>query len=113
MSLSEFEERRIAKIVGKYLEARRPPVHLRQELDFSVRIDGQSVFIDTCRRVMDGSQVQFPIDKSTWVKSQQVWKIYWMRASGRWQGYEPCAEVTTIEAFCNTVEDDVYGCFWG
>ena len=35
------------------------------------------------------------------------------RASGRWQGYEPCAEVTTIEAFCNTVEDDVYGCFWG
>ena len=73
MALSEFEQRRICKIVGEYLESRRPPLHLRKELDFAVRIKGQSVFIDTLRRTMDGTSVQYPLAKATWVKSRQWW----------------------------------------
>ena len=39
MALSEFEERRIHKVVGDFLTSRRPPPHLRDELDLFNRID--------------------------------------------------------------------------
>ena len=45
MAFSEFEIKRIQKIIGKYIERHRPPVHLRDEVDLSFRVKGQSVEI--------------------------------------------------------------------
>lgn len=33
MVLSEFELKRLEKLVGQYVEKRRPPPHIRPELD--------------------------------------------------------------------------------
>lgn len=45
MAISEFEIKRIEKVVGNVIEERRPPVHARNEFDIGFRIDNQSVFI--------------------------------------------------------------------
>lgn len=45
MAISEFEIKRIEKVVGTAVEKRRPPVHIRNEFDIGFRIDNQSVFI--------------------------------------------------------------------
>ena len=40
MAFSEFEIKRIQKVVGQYIEKHRPPEHLRDEVDLSFRITG-------------------------------------------------------------------------
>ena len=45
MAFSEFEIKKLQKIVGRYIDKHRPPEHLRNEVDLSFRIQGQSVEI--------------------------------------------------------------------
>ena len=113
MAFSEFEEKRLAKIVGNFMERRRPPAHIRNELDLMYSIAGQSVTLLEKRRLMDGEMIERPFAKATWVKSQEVWKLYWQRAGLKRHSYQPVATVSTIEAFCKTVDEDAFGCFWG
>ncbi len=44
MAFSEFEIKQIAKQPQTFLDKRRPPVHIRKELDIDYRIDGNSIF---------------------------------------------------------------------
>ncbi len=43
MEFSEFEQRRIEKIVNAFLEKRRPPADLRKQLDLGFRLEGQGL----------------------------------------------------------------------
>ncbi|MFM2112539.1 MAG: hypothetical protein RLZZ271_1199 [Pseudomonadota bacterium] len=51
--------------------------------------------------------------KATFVRTQKLWHVYWMRASGKWNGYEPAAVVRTVDEFLAVVKADQYGCFFG
>lgn len=113
MAFSEFEVRRIRKVVAGFVEKRRPPAHVRDQLDLMFSIEEQSVLLLEKRRLMDGEVIERPFAKATWVKTQQVWKLYWQRADLKWHSYEPAAAVSTIEAFCDVVDKDLYRCFWG
>lgn len=113
MALSEFEEKRLAKVIGSFIEKRRPPIHLREQLDLTFAIEGHSVLLLEKRRLMDGERIERPFAKATWVKTQQVWKLYWQRADLKWHSYQPAATISTIEEFCEVVDQDPYGCFWG
>ena len=62
---------------------------------------------------MDGIMIERPLAQATWVKTQEVWKLYWQRADLKWHSYQPVATVSTIEEFCKTVDEDAFGCFWG
>ena len=42
MALSEFEIKRIEKLVGKFIESRRPEPSLRNRIDISFKITDQS-----------------------------------------------------------------------
>ena len=44
MAISEFEIKRIEKVVGEAVDKRRPPVHVRSEFDIGFRLEKQSVF---------------------------------------------------------------------
>lgn len=45
MSLSEIEIKACERDIAKFMEARRPPVHIRKDLDFGYRIENQSVLL--------------------------------------------------------------------
>ncbi|KGH12942.1 DUF3024 domain-containing protein [Comamonas thiooxydans] len=113
MAFSEFEVRRISKVVAGFVEKRRPPEHVRDQLDLMFSIEEQSVLLLEKRRLMDGEVIERPFANASWVKTQKVWKLYWQRADLKWHSYEPAAAVPTIEAFCHVVDKDLYGCFWG
>mgnify|MGYP000565809353 CR=1 FL=1 len=51
--------------------------------------------------------------KLTYVKSQKVWKVYWMRQDVKWHSYEPNPVATSIESAVDIVMNDQHGCFWG
>ena len=115
MALSEFEQRRYEKIVHEYVQTRRPPPHLRDQLDIDFRIIGQSVEIFEKRPAWKSPQetIEHPIIKATYVRRHDIWRVYWHRADLRWHRYEPEPEANRIEDVLDIAERDEYGCFYG
>lgn len=115
MALSEFEQKKCEKIVGEFIKKHRPPAHIRNEVDLSYRVKGQSVEIYEIRPMWRNPEekIEESVAKSTYVKTQKVWKIYWQRADLKWHGYTPDPEVKNLEEFLNIVEADKHACFWG
>ena len=115
MSLSEFEIKKIEKVVGEYIESKRPSPHIRKKLDLGFEIKDQSVEIFEIRPLWNNPEVfhNIPVAKATYVKTQKVWKIYWQRADLKWHSYEPDSTVKHIEEFITIVEQDKHACFWG
>jgi hypothetical protein len=115
MALSEFETKKLERTVSAFIERRRPPAHIRPELDLGFRVSGQSVEIFEVRPVWrePSKKMQHPVAKATYIKSRAVWKVYWMRADLKWHSYPPTPTVGTVEKFLSLVEEDKHACFFG
>jgi len=103
------------KIVQKYIEQKRPPVELRDKVDLGYSFEDQKVILFSIRPDWHdpNKKMESPIAKAWYTKTNKNWKIYWMRASGKWVLYEPHPEVKDIASFLEVVEEDIHGCFWG
>ncbi|MGO1343393.1 DUF3024 domain-containing protein [Chromohalobacter japonicus] len=114
VALSEFEQKRIERAVAEFMSRNRPPANIRPQLDFSYRIDGQSLELFEVRPRWNPSDLmEVPIAKASYVKSRGEWKVYWQRADLKWYRYEPTPEVKSVEAFLAIVEVDEHACFFG
>lgn len=115
MALDEFTLHRIEKVVGTFVENRRPPPHIRKELDLAFRIKDQSVEIFELRPRWKHPEeiMECPVAKATYVKTQGLWKIYWMRQDLKWHSYPLLPQVEFIEEFLEEVALDPSACFWG
>ncbi|HID44901.1 MAG TPA: DUF3024 domain-containing protein [Chromatiaceae bacterium] len=115
MAFSEFEIKRYGKAVETFLEQRRPPPHLRSQLDLGYRIGGQSIELFEIRPRWDQPDVimELPFAKATWVKTGKVWRVYWQRADMKWHRYDPLPETDSLDTFFKAVAEDAYGCFFG
>ncbi len=101
--------------IKKYIEQRRPPVEIRNKLDIGYSYKNNTLEIFEIRPRFDNEKIyeNIPIAKAKFVKSQNCWKIYWMRASGKWDVYKPISNISSISDVLQEIEDDGYGCFWG
>jgi len=115
MAISEFEIKRCERELQKFLEAQRPPPHMRDKLDFGYRIEDQSVEIFEVRPRWDkpSEKLESSIAKTTYVKSKSYWKVYWKRADLKWHSYDPKPTTKTIEEFLELVAEDEHCCFFG
>lgn len=115
MSFCQFEEKRVEMLAQGYLDGRRPRVEIRHKLDLGFRLEKQSLVIFEIRPDWQNPEIkrESMIAKTTFVRSQNVWKIYWQRADFKWHLYEPAGEVETVEKFFEVLDRDEYGCFWG
>lgn len=115
MALTQLERARCERDLAKFLECRRPPPHVRPQLDIGYRIAGQSVEIFEVRPDWQNpnEKMEHPVAKATFVRARNRWRIFWMRSDLKWHGYEPDPEVDTLEAFLQVVDRDEYCCFFG
>ncbi|MEE9441962.1 MAG: DUF3024 domain-containing protein [candidate division Zixibacteria bacterium] len=115
MAFSEPEKKEYEIAAGAFLEKRRPPENIRDQLDIGFRIKGQSIEIIEIRPVWNNPEekMESPVAKTTYVRKQNVWKVYWQRADLKWHGYSPKPEVSSIEEFLDLVDEDAMCCFWG
>jgi len=113
MAFSELELARVHRTMASYIERRRPRPEIRQQLDIGYSVEGQSVILHEDRLLYDGSPLLEPVAKTTWVRTQKVWKLFWRRADLRWHSYEPLAKACTLDKVLEGVDADPYGCFWG
>ena len=115
MGFCQFEEKRVEMLAGGFVEGRRPRLEVRDKVDLAFRIEKQSLFIFEIRPHWQKPEIilEEMIAKTTFVRTQNIWKIYWMRADMKWHLYEPGGEVDTIEEFFEVLNRDEYCCFWG
>ena len=60
-----------------------------------------------------GEWMRTPIARFRYVRSQDEWELYWMRADLKWHFYEPAGRVRRLSTLVRDVERDEYGCFFG
>lgn len=116
MAFSEFERTRVTKLVRAFIERRRPPPHIRPQLDLDFRIVRQSVEIFEVRprwRGAPGETMEHPVAKATYQRVRDEWRVYWQRADLKWHGYQPVPVVSSIEEFLRLVDEDAYAAFFG
>jgi hypothetical protein len=115
MALSEFEIRKCEKAIAAFMKKRRPPAHIRKELDLGYRIKNQSIEIFEIRPEWRNPEntIEIPVAKSTFVKTQGIWRVYWQRRDLKWHRYDPDSEVGSVEEFLAVVDRDEYACFFG
>jgi hypothetical protein len=113
--LSELEAKRYDRLVGAFVEKRRPPAHIRPKLDLGYRFIGQSVEIFEIRPRWDnpGEKIEEKVAKATYVRTQGVWRVFWQRSDLKWHRYDPAPEVKGLEEFLALVDRDEYACFFG
>ncbi|MEL7119727.1 MAG: DUF3024 domain-containing protein [Bacteroidota bacterium] len=104
----------IEQIIKQHLEKIRPPVEIRDQLDLSYNYDkGVVELIEIRPRWRREGIMKIPYARAKYVKSRQLWKVYWMRASGKWELYSPQEEVPKIMDFLKLVDEDKHHCFKG
>lgn len=115
MAISEFEQRQWQRALDDFLKQRRPPPHIRDQLDLDYRIEGQNVEIFEVRPLWNdpGNRVEQSVAKATYVKSKNQWKVFWQRADLKWHRYDPAPTVASIEDFLDLVNQDAHACFFG
>jgi len=113
MAFTEEEIKKYSKKIEDYVEKIRPKEDLRSKVDISYKIDMQSIIIFEIRENMSKKKIESPIAKTTYIRKENIWKIYWMRADLKWHSYEPKEEVKALDTFIKTVEEDKFCCFWG
>ena len=81
MALTQIELRRCEKALAQFLERRRPPAHIRDQLDIGYRLNGHNVEIFEIRPDwQDKTQkTETPVAKATFVRTKNRWRVFWMR----------------------------------
>jgi hypothetical protein len=115
MALDVIQAAETINALENFLDKRRPPEHIRAEVDLSYKIENQSIIIFEIRPHWQNKDknIESSIAKTTWVTTQNVWKVYWMRSDLKWHSYDPKPGVKNIEGFLKVVDEDAHGCFWG
>jgi len=103
--------------VASYVQSRRPRAELRDQLDLGFKYENNTFEIFEIRPVWNSSNPndyqKMSFAKFRYIKSKKIWKLYWMRASGKWDPYEPLPQSTNVDTILKTIESDEYGCFYG
>ena len=114
MAFSEIEIKRIDKLIGEYFRNRVPPEH-RDKLRYNIRIKGHNVFLFEHRPRWDNPDEWLALElaKLRYIRSQNIWRLYWKRASGKWEFYEPKGEAKNLKILVDAIKQDQFGCFFG
>ncbi|MGH8502553.1 MAG: DUF3024 domain-containing protein [Gammaproteobacteria bacterium] len=81
VALTDLERKRCERDLAKFMERRRPPPHIRSELDIGYRISGHSVEIFEIRPDWQNPKetMEHPVAKATFMRTKNRWRVFWMR----------------------------------
>lgn len=114
MAFSELDLKRIERIVGEFCRRRSPPeLHDRVRIEY--RVHRHEVLIyETRPAYREPSRwMEHGIAKLRFVRPAGEWRLFWQRASLKWQGYEPYPSSREMRDLIAEVDRDPHACFFG
>lgn len=114
MIFTDIDYHKIKKEVGGFC-MKRTPAHLKDKLRYEYEVADQNVIIYEIRPVWNrkDEHTKLPVAKLTYVNARKIWKLYWVRGSGKWEKYEPLETALDLNALIREIDKDSYGCFFG
>ena len=114
MAFTEIEIYKINKFVGALCKE-RVPESIRDKLRYEYKIENQDVILYEIRpRWNDpNEQTELPCAKLKFVRSQNVWKLFWQRANMKWHAYGPFKSSRDLAELIAEIDADPHGCFFG
>jgi hypothetical protein len=115
MAFSDIERAANHAALKWFLARRVPPAHIRDQLDFGYAIVGHTVDLQEVRPDWRDKSItrQRAFARVRYVRAQDHWRLYWMRANLRWYRYEPCPTHHSLQDALAVIHEDRYGCFFG
>ena len=114
MALSEFEQKRIAKLCSDFGN-KKVPAPLRDRIRIDFRIKGNEVMLYESRPnyLEQTSWYSAPIAKFEKIPSTESWQLYFADRNHKWHKYPHCPPNRDIGKLLAEVEKDPNGIFWG
>lgn len=115
MALEFDNQIEIIEVMEGYLVNSRPPEEIRNEIDINYKIENQSIIVFEIRPKWNDKteKIEINIAKATFVKTDNIWKIFWFRSDEKWHNYKPKPSVKFLKEFVKVIEEDKDNCFWG
>lgn len=116
MAFTDIEIAEHMKVLeDSFWSRRRPPQHLRDKIREGQRFIDQSIELFVVRPgfIRPGKDLEESIAKVRYVRTQDVWRIFWKRADGKWHSYQPCPEAKSLADALRVIDEDAYCCFFG
>lgn len=115
MAFTDIERARNHQALRWFLERRRPPEHIRPQLDIGYAIVGHVVDIFEIRPDWQDrtSTRHTPAARVRFVRTANEWRLYWMRRDLKWHLYEPAAHHPSLQSALEVVHADECCCFFG
>ena len=51
--------------------------------------------------------------KDQYVRTSNIWQLFWQRANGKWVSYEPLPLSKDLKSLVDKIDSDPHGCFFG
>jgi len=99
-----------------FIDSLRPEdKNLRKQVDFGYSWDGKTAILFEIRPQFNDVCIlrEYSFAKIRYVKSSDLWKLYWKRQSNKWATYDHKAETTNLLEILREIEKDEFGCFFG
>jgi hypothetical protein len=98
-----------------FLESYRPPQDIRDQLDVGYSLENNVLQLFEIRPDWKEKEIirHYAFVKARYIKSRNLWKIYWMPGSGKWLLYDPAPDVKTLDEVLEIVQEDKHHCFRG
>ena len=114
MAFTEIERDQIDRLVGGFCR-RHSPERIRNELRIEYRISRHDVLIFEARPERDDASrwLQLGVAKLKFNRPASEWRLFWLRATLKWEAYEPLPSNRSLSVLVHEIDRDPHGCFFG
>lgn len=102
--------------VKEYVESIRPKdPEIRKQVDIGYNYENKTFVLYEIRLIWDKpNEIQhIEFAKIRFYKSKHAWNLYWMRANGKWELYDPFSKSSYLQKIIEIIKEDKNGCFFG
>ena len=102
--------------IKNYVESLRPEdLEIRKQVDIGYAYKANIVSLYQIRPQWDKPEEKQHLEfaRIKYFKTTKIWKLYWMRASGKWELYKPFEESTHLSEVIEVIKKDKHHCFFG
>lgn len=113
MAFTESERKEFKCLVSELIENRKEQA-IKNGFDLGYKFNNQSIELFEIHPSNYNEQGFFNLSvaKLTYIRTKDIWKIFWMRGSLKWQGYRRNPEVKKLNEALFIISEDEDRLFW-
>jgi hypothetical protein len=102
--------------INNFVNSLRPESsEIRAQVDCGYSYNGKIAILFEIRPIWNNPKEyqHNEFAKIRYYKSRKEWHLYWMRANGRWEPYDPLLSSNYLDKIIAEIKEDKYDCFFG